>query len=116
MADYETNEEEEEVEVYVKIRFRIESWDGTVKEHEADLPGSVKIKDLKDELRDELGDPETKEWFLVKQNGGEKHMPDDDVINELCSDLLGDDLLIVSVRDNRTDFTSDVIPVMEQGH
>ncbi|BFZ05635.1 hypothetical protein BsWGS_08674 [Bradybaena similaris] len=66
-----------EVEVYVKVVFRVQTWDGFTKEHEADLPAHVTIGDLKEDLKNELGDPKFSEWVIVKS--GVK-MSDDKVI------------------------------------
>uniref|UniRef100_A0A0B7BL10 Ubiquitin-like domain-containing protein n=2 Tax=Arion vulgaris TaxID=1028688 RepID=A0A0B7BL10_9EUPU len=55
-----------EVEVYIKVIFKIQTWDGVIKQHEADLPCQVKIRFLKEELQNELGDPDFSDWVIAK--------------------------------------------------
>ncbi|KAH9524956.1 hypothetical protein Btru_028342 [Bulinus truncatus] len=107
-SDYYLRDEVEEVEVYIKVKFRIQTWDGNIRLHEADLPGEVMIRDLKEELKDELGDPQFTDWYIDKNN---THMQDDNIIYGVY-DLQHEDVIRVIVH-NPNDIT-EVMPVMEQ--
>ncbi|XP_059157690.1 uncharacterized protein LOC131942041 [Physella acuta] len=102
------SEDDLEVEVYYRVIFKIRTWDGQMRFHEADLPGSVEIRHLKEELADELGPHESSEWVIARSN---TRMLDNTVIHNNY-DVQHEEVINVFVHNPHSRHRHQV-PVME---